>query len=548
VRAPNMNSIAIRLMDAAFVGIVKVWPADSRAWARAMYAEYYELTAAGEKLSWLLGGTMSLTSAWTQRLMGGSRKTGETVIPKPVKRPGALAFALMALAVASLALPGMRQGIVTIAQTWNGAHAVLTQSDLEEMGRVAEQRKDAKMLAFVATRIWDPSKSAHYADAAIALDQNLTWIYFETNGLGAMIHPSTEELQRRAGLLQKWDPDNATPWLMEANIAFSQIRVVSGNPQWGISSRSWNAAAKQLAKNPAWAGAMEKAFAAKRYDDYVRRNYDLILTVMREHGMDRPVALSLNALSIHVPNLLIIQVYSAGLIEDGELCLRDGDLTGASAKFWAVARQGQLISTSSARDSFAYSTALAMKQRAFDSLRSLAENAGHTNEIAYATYEVASLERERAEILDGYRREWPMARSMTFASQVVHVSAEGIVVGALLTSISVFGYAFGLGSRPRLGKWICRFVRLAPVALILSLTLFYVSYYPYLNSFRTATPDNIRRVVLNFGGILYSPLLPIPYGHTSLYFWTAILTVCCSALLFLTARMAIRARLEKRIA
>ena len=546
--APKQNSIATRVMDHAFAGIVSLWPADSRDWARAMHAEFQQTTNATEKLSWLLGGAMSLTSAWTQRLAFGPRKTREAAAPKPVKKPGPLAFALMAVAMMSLALPGMWSGIRTIAQTWNGARVTLTQEKLDRLGQEAERLHDSKMLAFVATRIWDPAKSAHYADAAVALDQNLTWIYFETNGLGFMIHPTEQELLRRSSLLQKWDPNNAMPWLMEANIAFSRFRVISGNPQWLISSLSWNSAAEQLGKNPGWATSMQKAFAAGRYDDYVRRSYDLTLSVMREHGMDNPVELSLETFSLKTPNLLMMQVYSAGLIEDGKAREGAGDFAGASGKFWTVAREAEVMIANSAYDPFArstaVSTALAMKQRAFESLLSIEQKTGRSSEAAFSEYQIASLERERAAILNSYSRRYPMVRAKTFESKLVHYSAQALVVSAIMAGLSFFAYALAFGFSWQLGKWACRIMRYAPVALVASLAVFYASYFPYADSFRKAAPDSIPDVVLNFSGVLFNPVLPIPYGRGPLYFWTVAMTVCCSALILVLARMAFRSRME----
>ena len=493
---------------------------------------------------------MSLMTAWTQRLVFGKSKTAAAA--KPVKKPGVLAFALMALAIASLALPGMWEGMRTISQTWNGARMTLTQEKLDRLGQEAERRHDTKMLAFVAARIWDPAKSSHYADAAVALDQSLTWIYFETNGLASMIHPTEDELLRRARLLQKWDPDNATPWLMEANIAFSRFRVISGNPQWIVSSLSWNSAAEQLAKNATWARAMEKAFAATRYDDYVRRSYDLTLNVMREHSMDNPVELSLETFSLKTPNLLMMQVYSAGLIEDAKARERASDFAGASDKFWTVAREAEVMLANTAHEPFArstaVSTALAMKERAFESLISIEQKTGRAREAAFSEYQIASLESERAAILGSYSRRYPMMRGTTFESEMVHYSSQVLVVSAMLAGLSLFAYGLGFGSGQQPGKWICRIARYAPIALVASLVVFYTSYFPYADSFRKASADSIPDVVLNFSGVLFNPVLAIPYGRGPLYFWTAAVTVCCSLLIFALVRMAFRPPMDRAAA
>ena len=141
--------LATRFAAWAFRGIVRMWPADTRDWARGMQSELTDITDARESLRWLQGGVMSLTKAWWNRALFGA-KSGER---RPLKLPGIGAIAFLLLAIISLALPGMRQGLTAVVQTWQSSRGGLSDSELRALGAQAERTHDAKLLAFVAMRL-----------------------------------------------------------------------------------------------------------------------------------------------------------------------------------------------------------------------------------------------------------------------------------------------------------------------------------------------------------------------------------------------------------
>ena len=157
---------------------------------------------------------MSLGKAWWNQLIYG----GNPQETAPAKLPGVATAILLLLAISSFALPGMRQGMVAIFDTWNFSRSYLGAAHLQKMGAEAEQNRDASTLAFVAMRL--PANSpekVRWANLATSLDPALTWVYFQMQDERERPDANFSE---RIARLEKWDPDNAVPYLMEAQQSF----------------------------------------------------------------------------------------------------------------------------------------------------------------------------------------------------------------------------------------------------------------------------------------------------------------------------------------
>ena len=143
------QSASQKFVSFAFGKLVALWPADTRDWALAMQAELPQMESTQQSLQWLAGGIMSLGKAWWNQLIYGDNHREVT----PAKLPGVATAILLVLAISSFALPGMRQGIVAIFDTWNFSRSYLTSAQLQKMGSEAEQSHDAATLVFVAMRL-----------------------------------------------------------------------------------------------------------------------------------------------------------------------------------------------------------------------------------------------------------------------------------------------------------------------------------------------------------------------------------------------------------
>ena len=186
---------------------------------------------------------------------------------------------------------------------------------LQALAERAKQSHDADSLAFVAlhTAI-DGGRDTALANEAVAMDPSLTWIYYQLayrhrdyRGPG---RPAWEPafapiLKDWTAKLQAFDPQNAVPYLLEAEAIRDQTgKFPDLNPPFTPEK------GEAIAKQAAWVAAMEKAYSAPRYDSYYVRRFDLERKVLRANGWVSPEKVLLFAFSLPIPNLLNIRSYA----------------------------------------------------------------------------------------------------------------------------------------------------------------------------------------------------------------------------------------------
>ncbi len=485
---------------------------------------------------------MSLERAWRNRILFG-RDLQEA--PAPVRPPGILSLILLLLAVSSFALPGMRQGIMTILDSWNIANASLQPAQLEKMGREAEENHDATTLGFVAMRLRGNSQDkSRLADLAVSWDPSLTWIYFQMQDSYRSV--DSGQIAR----LQKWDPNNAVPYLMEADDALEEYEH---RTNYSLAERSSIAAANELAKDPVWAVAMDKAFRASHFDDYLTRRFDLNMTTQRKFAMNHPTDLVLSTAAGICPNLLNLRFYSAWLIQDGARREAAGDYSGASDDYWRMAQFAQHMALETKTNGLERLIALPMVKQSFEKLQSLYDRTGRSEEAQYAAFEVrnavGNLEDVKANIRRFYGQEYGW---QSWSATMTHLTAQLILVTAILSCVSLLWLALGADNakvaHSRLHKSLCVIGRYAPALLVFSVAVFYSYYYPCLQAFRSATSQNMENVSYTFWGLYSLPSYFTHGGRGNLYLWSSIFLIGSAVVLFLIARMSFRGRISKEIA
>ena len=546
------SSTAQKFIARAFSGIVALWPADTRGWALAMQAELCEMNSTRESLRWLAGGTMSLGKAWWNRVMFGGSSDKEKA---PARMPGISSAILLLAAIAVCALPSMRQGLLAVFDTVNVRQGIVRPAQLEQMGRTAEQEHDAQVLALAAMRLPEDSPDKNrWADMAVSLDPSLAWIYFQMQQSG-VLKERTPIASERIARLQKWDPDNAVPYLMEADQAFARVERTSGrNWQFNPPSAA-ERTSLELAKDPQWSAAMDKAFRASHYDTYQTQRFNLDLAVQQKLHVDRPIDLMLSTAASKLPNFLDLSLYSIWLMHDGAQREAAGDSAGAVADYWRVAQFSQRIEAGTSEDAiFERSIANGMMRSAFEKLQGLLAKTGRPDEARYVAFELDQCKAERAAMMSRFRAVNTQQNAI-WADVSLYFSAGLILITGLLSGISLLWLAVGAGgaevAHATLRKWACAIGRFAPVLLAFSVVMFYLNYFPFLEAFRNASPENILVIRRTF-----SPLLQIPfsvthwwtYGRGAVYFWSAASLVGCASVLFLIVRMSVRGKLEKSAA
>jgi len=181
----------------------------------------------------------------------------------------------------------------------------------------ANRKGDSEFVAFAALNLPTNETQAdglRLADEAVRADSRLTWIYyflaqqFMTGDNWNRLPESTyAQLRQRAQLLQAFDPDNAMPHLLAA-----QLIEAERGKAWPQSKKSPTDPEylDALAKETDWRKEMEAAFAAPRYDSYVDQRFDLLRRVLRQRHWDHPaVVLTVYELTA-IPNLLRIRQYT----------------------------------------------------------------------------------------------------------------------------------------------------------------------------------------------------------------------------------------------
>jgi hypothetical protein len=539
-----------KLIAFAFGKIVSLWPADSRDWALAMQAELPQMESTQESLNWLSGGIMSLGKAWWNKLIYG----GNPHEAAPAKLPGVATAILLLLAISSFALPGMRQGMVAIFDTWNFSYSYLGSAQLQKMGNVAEQNRDASTLAFVAMRL--PANSpgkVRWANLAVSLDPSLTWVYFQMEDERQRPDANFSE---RVARLQKWDPANAVPYLMEAQQSFESFASTQdGVPAQWITFRDYKDYEREITKHPEWSSVMEKAFRSPHFNDYQNERFNLNLAIQRKFGMNRPVDLVFSTFATRIPNLLNVRSYATWLNFSGAQRETAGDNSGAAEDYWRAAHFGQRMNLESSPDGVERLIAISILKSSFEKLKSLYEKTGRADEAKYAAFE---LENATAAVIAFRENNWRLAEATSLPSWsalMIHIASLLILVAALLSCVALLWLALRISGTPvsRLTSHrnACAIARIAPVLLVLSLGLFYANYFPYLRSFNEASPRFAQHLTSTFGGLLKVPFSFSQfwtYGHGEVYFWTGALAMGCAAVLILLIRMPARGKMEKQIA
>jgi hypothetical protein len=174
---------------------------------------------------------------------------------------------------------GFRQAMNSSITSWKmtlldspAARNFFWERRMRNLALEAEQRMDAKALAFAATRLTESTASADAAHRAVELDPSLTWVYYVV----AVRNPTLAYLQELpvwSAKLKESDPQNGAPLLLEAeSIAFNP--AVPGFLR-GASAE--------------WHDAIKAAAQAPRFNDYLREQIDSDRDVVQRYGIWDPL-------------------------------------------------------------------------------------------------------------------------------------------------------------------------------------------------------------------------------------------------------------------
>lgn len=407
-----------------------------------------------------------------------------------MRRTRFMTLLFLVLSGAFFLIPEFRQGLhgplvslVSRAELWGWLESAgkLSSEKLAELRRAGE--RDARALAFVALHLpWENwQESARLADQAVTLDPQLTWIY----GNLASRQRSAWQMPEVAGAaeewimrLQKWDSGNAVPYLLQAEWIYETqgLRRYRGAMKKELEA---------LAKEAAWRAAMEKAFAAPRYDSYGLRRFELERTVLRQHGLARPSVVLWSLANYPLPHLSNITHYSNLLV------LKLGDEAAQARRFpealdhyWRVAHFGERMQVQG-RSLVEKLTARDLQVLGYERLLPLLRQMGRTDEATTVAYALEQLHAQMA-IASG---KDPLAQSSNYNWAVLMVQMLAVLVAVFGTFTALCtGYVNAKRwIRPEKKGKLYQFLTVAenyaPILLFFACLGFYVHYYPYAQNF-----------------------------------------------------------------
>jgi hypothetical protein len=333
----------------------------------------------------------------------------------------------------------------------------------------AERGHDPRTLAFLAMRSRDEQTSRRLADQAIALDPSLTWILSE-------VPFSTSPA--RFEQLERWDPDNAVPYLLHADYLERSAQVAEKKDQNTILS-------EMLAGKPEFVELVNRGFAAPHYDSYLGSRLALDREVMRKYDIAEPMLLLAGVQWHHFP---AAGNYAEWIIAAAKMTSSSADLRPLVEARQRVVRFGQRMESQSLSP-LERESGVSLQLRAGKDLVPMLREQGKIEEaetLAYSLHHLnQSLQRDmvlEAALLDPHMT--PMYRANPFnPGVIIHIGSLVFSLALALLAASVFY----LRLRQTQGGTVValpRMISYAPVLLFTAALTLLVTYMPYARIFR----------------------------------------------------------------
>jgi hypothetical protein len=554
---PEENSSAPRRAAEWFLQrALRFWPRESGDWGRALAAELPLVENPWSAFRWAIGGLMLLIREWFRHALGSWKRPIGVPAGGPlesqwrnaprVPRTPRFVTALLLLASACLLLTSdVRQALRAGLRAWSSSSGWPEYMEfVPKLRKEASTHRDPQLLALLALMSDENSEKIRSAAEAAQADRSLTWIYamIRLNEQPCCtLHPSIEP---GVAALEKWDPDNAVPRMLAANVIYEHAEKA-----WVDSGkRSYFELEKEVGQDPKWLAAMEFAFKAPKYDSYAARMFDLYRAVADRYGIRSPEFASEVMWRTWVWGDGQARIYEGWLLEQGEAAERAGKLDEAAALYRESALFAeQVLSQDQTERSFWGVTDV--ERQSFRRLQPLLVKMGRTDEAVIVQYRLTSLQATiEASRWDGwwraYRDGWTglAIRSLTMA---ILVFGSGAFIGLFV--VWFHGRA-NVESRGRGFATSCLAVDLCPVLLLVAFAGLFAAYRPialtYQRSMSLPWQINTMWDLEYAANAPYG--LPLSVGELSstyfdaYHFWVAAIMALSMLALYILFRRAIK--------
>jgi hypothetical protein len=419
---------------------------------------------------------------------------------------------------------------------WLKRAGTIPAEKIAEAAQRGEQQRDARTLAFVALHAPTVQEGLRWADEAVAIDPSLTWVYISLVLRAAQEKQNPPDVQPVIMRLEKWDPDNAVPYLFEGVAIERQKHIaLSANPPSAYSSML-----DSLAKETEWCQAMQKAYTAPRYDTYFAPRFELERTWLRQNHLDKPAIVLLSTSEYPIPNLLAIRMYANLLVDKyGKEAEDAKHLPEALGYYWTAEHFGARMRLGSSW-LIEKLIAVAVQKLADKRLIPALRNTGQADTAAALELGEKQLDQQ----IDTLRGKDPVSQSANYhwAALILEILAGLVTIFATLTLICLLYVNAKRWVRPETKGGLYQFLTVAenymPVLLFLACAGLYLCYYPYAQNFQhymTATGEIhdfeplVFNVLPNFSGPPGHSALPVGHPFRP-YAWYALVGLILAVL------------------
>ena len=534
---------------------LNIAPPQAAEWGHAMLAELHHIEGDWSALAWAIGSAGVLTKHALLTLLVPSNAnqiapSGGNLFAKekPMRKSTAIAAAAcIAASLLFFAAPTFREAFQLSVIQWRGLMRAAFHTgyvyfdggpDYAKVAEQAEANHDAEGLAFAALHRRSETDGAKWADEAVNMDPQLTWIYaVMANGL----RPQSE-IDDWISKQEQFDPQNAVSHLIQAEVA-----EANDNTHGKFRFRGY-------LTDPAWLNAMAAAFASPKLDTYGSRVKEL----------DRKVAVRYEVYDPHqaqneyfliggaFPGMGNSIDYVNLLVNSGNALAASGDYAGAEKQYRVAAHFGEMVEGSRSVSPTPFrNSALAaiLLQGPYRQLGALYKKKGDDSQARHFADLLTDGERVRradlAQAQQYFESRPAESRNATILgiAGIVMFLCFALLPLCMIVTIARSG-SIKLGNL-RSGVFTRVLARCSVIGLLLSTAALYLSYRPYAEMFRMYLRDGDPTSLLTVGAFLndlnYSQTPPPHQAMYSLwtfpmYFWAGIIVLCFVALIFVTAK------------
>lgn len=403
------------------------------------------------------------------------------------RQPRTPLWLMLLLLVSSAALllhPEVRQALGSLHSAYAHTEWKPSQwSSARKLRAISASNRDPQLLALLSLLSDDDAERLRLSEEAIEKDPSLTWLDYEqsllpVNDLTKQTYLPASRLAR----LRKWDPQNAVPHLLAAEIISKPARTEAFDAVMRGSHLAWE---EKLAQNRQWLSEMGAAFSAPKYDSYTGQIIELIQNVGSKFHVEDPDIALFVLTRKRIVQFDVLRGYGNMLMDRGVAHENAGDSEEAMASYSQVLQFSQRMSLGRKLPAEEY-FAQAMGEEACERLQALYESAGHSNEASLVAFQLAQWKAQRDPKLMRYlpfhyrQAQWS---SLAWSGLLINLTGLALLIFVPVALLSFFLVLWRgkvtVQNRGRIDFWASVLADGAPWMLLASSMLVYFTYHPY---------------------------------------------------------------------